>query len=63
VGEAGCQTIREEELRDWVGEEIFEQILEYRLERHGEEGRYWLVDDLHTILGLIEIEREEVPEP
>jgi hypothetical protein len=57
------QLFREEELRDAVGEEVFERILGYRLERRDEEGRYWPVDDLVTILGLIEIEREEVPGP
>jgi hypothetical protein len=57
------QTIREDEVRDLVGDEVFERILEYRLERRDDVGRYWLVDDLDNALGLREAEREEVPEP
>jgi hypothetical protein len=57
------EVIREEELRDSVGEEVFEHVLEYRLDRCDEEGRFWLADDLTNILGLIEIERGEDDEP
>ena len=57
------QVIREEELRDSVGDEVFEQILDHRLHRCDGEGRYWLEDDLEIILGLIGIANAEAPEP
>jgi hypothetical protein len=57
------QVIREEDLRDLVGDEVFDQVLEHRRNRCDDEGLYWLEDELSDILGLIEIEREEVPEP
>jgi hypothetical protein len=62
-GEASNELIREDELQDSVGHEVFDKILEHHRHRLDEEGLYWLRDELDDILELIEIEREEAPEP
>jgi hypothetical protein len=55
--------MREEEVRDLLGKHLFERIFEHGLEHYDEEGVFWWEDDLKIVLGLKEVECEEVPEP
>jgi hypothetical protein len=51
-----CVTIRQEELPDLVTEETIDRLLEHRREYGGEDGAYWLLDDLTEVVDLIAAE-------
>jgi hypothetical protein len=55
--------MHEEEVSDLLGRHFFERIFEHGLEHYDEEGPFWWEDDLKIVLGLKEVEYEEVPEP
>jgi hypothetical protein len=55
--------MREEEARDLLGRDISEVIFQLKLHHHDEEGVFWWEHDLDRVLGLKEVECEEVPEP
>jgi hypothetical protein len=56
----GGRKLRAEEVRDLLGRDFFERIFEHGLEHHDEQGVFWWEDDLKIVLGLREVEYEEV---